>query len=103
MKRACENGTGSDEHVMSLPLPSHPGRMTLCCYRYLAKELRNRSFGHEFECRSGHGSTYTARCCVLCYPVKLTTHLHLIPSLRMCGAIPPLLHTSIRLHSVVLS
>jgi len=26
--------------------------------------------------------------------VKLTTHLHPLPSLRMCGAIPPLHHTS---------
>jgi hypothetical protein len=32
--------------------------------------------------------------------VKLTTRLHLIPRLRMCGAVPPLL---IRLHVVVIS
>jgi hypothetical protein len=31
--------------------------------------------------------------------MKLTTHLHLVPRLRMRGAIPPLL---IRLHGVVL-
>jgi hypothetical protein len=26
--------------------------------------------------------------------MKLTTHLHLVPRLRMCEAIPPLYHTS---------
>jgi len=26
--------------------------------------------------------------------VKLNTHLHLVPMLRMCGAIPPLPNTS---------
>jgi hypothetical protein len=27
--------------------------------------------------------------------MKLTTHLHLVPRLRICGAVPPLLHTSL--------
>jgi hypothetical protein len=26
--------------------------------------------------------------------VELTTHLHIVPGLKMLGAIPPLLHTS---------
>jgi len=32
--------------------------------------------------------------------VKLTTHLHIMPTLRICGAIPP---PPTRLHVVVLS
>jgi hypothetical protein len=35
--------------------------------------------------------------------VKLTTHLHLVPMSRICGAIPPLSTPPIRFHVVVLS
>jgi hypothetical protein len=59
------------------------------------------SFRHRFQAGSGAHSASYGMCTRGCFPVgksdgsmKLTTPLHLELRLRMCGAIPPLPHTS---------